>query len=274
VTVIARDRVTLPVTDGPAAPPAAAPDIPEWMRWNDYGIGLLRKGGAGELRQAEDAFARVEALGRGDGPLNLARVYLREGRLADTAAALGRAVAAASPAWPWSITWFKAQLDRQNGNLDEAIAGFRELVATRFNEARARGFDFSRDYRLLNALAETLFERSKLARGSGDDAAQRAFLEEARAAYEAALAQDPENATALWGLSQIAAVGGDASEAARLRALHARYRPDDNARDRAVAAARRANPAANHAAEAVVIYDLQRPGAHGLPAAANRTARQ
>jgi hypothetical protein len=39
---------------------------------------------------------------------------------------------------------------------------------------------------------------------------------------------------------------------------------DDNARDRAVAAARRANPAADHAAESVVIYDLQRSGAYGL----------
>ena len=78
--------------------------------------------------------------------------------------------------------------------------------------------------------------------------------------------------TALWGLSQVAARQDDASEAARLRALHARYKPDDNARDRAVALARRANPAANHAAEDVVIYDLQRPGAFGLPAAAVRTA--
>ena len=38
----------------------------EWQRWNDYGIGLLRKGGksSGQLRQAEEAFARVEQLGR------------------------------------------------------------------------------------------------------------------------------------------------------------------------------------------------------------------
>jgi tetratricopeptide (TPR) repeat protein len=272
VTVIASDRVTLPVAAGGAAPTIAGPDVPDWMRWNDYGIGLLRKGGAGELRQAEEAFTAVEGLGRPDGPLNLARVYLREGRLPEAGVALGRALVNDPPARPWSVTWFKAQLDRQNGNLDEAIAGFRDLAETRFNEARQRGFDFGRDYRLLNALAETLFERSKLARSVGDEVGRQTFLEEAQLAYSAALAEDPENATALWGLAQIAALEGDAAEAARLRALHARYKPDDNAGDRAVALARRANPAANHAAEDVVVYDLQRPGTYGLPAAAVRTA--
>ncbi len=43
-----------------------------------------------------------------------------------------------------------------------------------------------------------------------------------------------------------------------------RYKPDDNAADRAVRLAREKYPAANHAAEAVVIYPLQRPGAPRL----------
>jgi hypothetical protein len=48
------------------------------------------------------------------------------------------------------------------------------------------------------------------------------------------------------------------------RQLHDRFRVDDNARDRAVAIARRANAAADHAAQAIVIYPLQRPGAPEL----------
>jgi tetratricopeptide (TPR) repeat protein len=271
VTTIAEDRVVLPLAGGEVAT-AAEFGVAAWERWNDYGIGLLRKGGAGELRQAEAAFRAVEALGRADGAVNLARVYLREGRLAEAGDALGRALAFDPPALPWTVTWLKTRLDRENGYLDEAIAGLQTLVATRFNDARARGFDFSRDYRLLNALGGTLFERAKLARSAGDAAGRDAFLEQAREAYSAALALDPENVNALWGLAQIAARVGDEAEAARLRALHARYKPDDNARDRAVALARRADPAANHAAEDVVIYDLQRPGAFGLPAAAVRTA--
>jgi hypothetical protein len=85
---------------------------------------------------------------------------------------------------------------------------------------------------------------------------------------------DPENAEGHWGLSQVLAERGDREGADRHRALHGKYKVDDNARDRAVAKARRADPAADHAAEDVVIYDLQRTGAWGLepprPATASR----
>ena len=57
---------------------------------------------------------------------------------------------------------------------------------------------------------------------------------------------------------------GEGERAGEHRALHARYKVDDNARDRAIALARIADPAADHAAEPVVIYDLQRAGAYGL----------
>ena len=80
VTVLARDEIVFPVA-GVSRPVENPPrDIPAWQRWNDYGIGMLLKGKA-ELRQAAEAFAEVEKLNRYDGPLNLARVYYREGRL-------------------------------------------------------------------------------------------------------------------------------------------------------------------------------------------------
>ena len=47
---------------------------------------LYDKGQRGELRQAAEAFKRVEELGRPDGPLNLARVYLKEGLIQTDAA--------------------------------------------------------------------------------------------------------------------------------------------------------------------------------------------
>ena len=52
--------------------------------------------------------------------------------------------------------------------------------------------------------------------------------------------------------------------AAEHRRLHARYKRDDNAADRAVRLARERYPAADHAAEALVIYPLRREGAPGL----------
>jgi tetratricopeptide (TPR) repeat protein len=167
------------------------------------------------------------------------------------------------PAYPWTVTYLTAVLDRQNGFFDQAIEGFRALAETNFNEARARGFDFGKDYRLLNELAGTLLERSKLER-SGDENRRREFLEQAERTFLAVLEIDPENEEAHWGLTQVYGLLGRPEDADIHRQLHARYKVDDNARDRAVAAARRANPAADHAAESVVIYDLQRSGAYGL----------
>ena len=256
ITTIASDEVAFPVA---AAPPHGAPDIPVWQRWNDYGIGLLAKPDRGALRQAEAAFGQVAELGRAEGDVNLARVMIREGRLDEAGDALRRA--AANGAYPWSVAWFGALVDLQNGEFDAAIESLTALVETRFEEARRRGFDFSRDYRALNTLGRALFERAKLT--SSPDA-ERRWLEAASDRYRQALAIDPENVTAHYGMAQVAARLGDEATQDRHRRLHEQYRPDDNAKDRAIAAARRRDPAANHAAEAVVVYDLQRPGAFGL----------
>ena len=69
-----------------------------------------------------------------------------------------------------------------------------------------------------------------------------------------------------YALAQIDAALGDVHGEEEHLAAHARYRRDDNAADRVIAIARRADPAADHAAEPVVIYDLQRAGAYGLSA--------
>lgn len=253
ITVMANDQVSLPVSTEGGLNASLANEIPVWERWNDYGIGLLRRD---QLRQAEEAFATVEDQGRGVGALNLARVYLREGRLAEAAAALTRAAHAPSPAPPWSISYFTAQLNLQNAYFDEAIAAFRDLVATRFQDARRRGFDFAYDYRLLNDLALALAERAKLERRPGAVKQATALRREAVDWYQKTLDLDPENATAHYGLAQLYAQLGEAEAADRHRALHARYKVDDNARDRTVQLARRHDAAADRAANKVVIYEL------------------
>ena len=260
IATIATDRVWLPV----ASPKReAAPAVPAWERWNDYGIGLLRKPGRGALRQAEAAFRAVARLGRAEGDVNLARTFIREGRLEEAAQALRRA--AGGDAAPWSVAWFGGLVDAQRGQFDAAIEAFADLKETRYAEARRRGFDFSRDARLLGALGRALFERAKLAPAKAD---QAPWLRRSAASFHDALAQDPESASAHYGLAQVYARLGDAEREARHRRAHDRYRRDDNAFDRAVALARARDPAANHAAEAVVLYDLQRSGAYGLPDAA------
>ena len=125
-----------------------------------------------------------------------------------------------------------------------------------------RGFDFSKDYNLRNAHANALYQLAL----REDGEARVSAMQRAAAEYEASLLLDPENLAAHYGLKLIHADLGDTEREAFHADRHATYKPDDNARDQAVAAARMRYPAANHAAEDVVIYDLQRPGAFELPA--------
>lgn len=267
IMTLAEDELYLPL--GAALDDAPAPEIPLWQRWNDYGIGLLRKGDSGsnkgELRQAEAAFREVQALGRPDGPLNLARVFIKEGRLDEAVEALERAASHDPPAPQWVVAWLSGLVDKQNGYLDEAIGRFRDLAKLDTAETRERGFDFSQDYRVLTELGQALVESARNERGEGRKPEREALLNEAREWFEAALALDPENLSAHYNLALIGDELGEPELATEHRALHATYRPDDNARDLAIAVARRRYPAADRAAEAVVIYDLQREGAYELP---------
>jgi hypothetical protein len=277
IVTLASDRVTFPVAGMDQPVDNEVSRVPRWERWNDYGIGLLRKGDTGankgELRQAEAAFAEVGRAGRPDGPLNRARVYIKEGRLQDAVEALGAAASFDLPAPAWSVAWFTGIVNKQNGFLDEAIDNFRSIVEMNTEQTQRRAFDFSRDYRLLNELGQTIFERAKQQRGEAAQARRREQLAEAAGWFDRVLTLDPENVTAHYNLALLHGMLGDEQQADRHRALHAKYKPDDNARDRAVAAARIRFPAANHAAEAVVIYDLQRAGAYELPPISPQVAR-
>jgi tetratricopeptide (TPR) repeat protein len=266
VTTLAVDRVTFPVA-GAADPPANSPSsIPVWQRWNDYGIGLLIRGKA-KLRQAAEAFAEVEKLGRYDGPLNLARVYFQEGRIDDAAAALRRAAEHKDPAPPpWTMAWMSGQVNRQLGRLVEAEHDFRKVLEDQTPEMQKRGFDFSLDIEVRNLLGLTLFDRASQLRGQSNASERNRILHDAVRQFQRTLEVDMEDTTAHYNLQLLFTELGDEKKAAEHQQLHARYKPDDNAADRAVRLAREKYPAANHAAEAVVVYPLQRPGAPGLPA--------
>jgi tetratricopeptide (TPR) repeat protein len=276
ITTLAVDRVSLPLA-ATGQVPVQTVAIAPWERWNDYGIALLREGNSGgnkgELRAATAAFEQVEKLGHADGPLNLARVYYKEGRVEDAATALRRAASFDPPPPPWTLAWFSALVEREQGNLDRAIESLSALAETRFESARERGFDFSRDYNMLNELGRTLFERARQERGAARKAARTALLQQARARFDQVLALDPENATAHYNLALVYAELDQPAQAALHRQLHEQYRPDDQAIEQAVARRRRSDPAANHAAEAVAIYDLQQaaPPARAATAVANET---
>jgi hypothetical protein len=265
ITTLAVDSVTFPVAGADGSIANKDSEIPTWQRWNDYGIGLLLKGKA-ELKQAADAFRQVEELDQYHGPLNLARVHFTEGQLDAAAEALQRAaVYTDPPAPPWTLAWLSGVVNQQQGRLEEAEHDLRKVLEDRTPEMIERGFDFSQDYVVRNQLGVVLFDRARQFRGEEKLAEREALLNEAVRQFEQVLALDSEDVTAHHNLHLLHAALGNEAKATEHRELHARYKPDDNAAGQAVRLAREKYPAGNHAAEAVVIYDLHRAGAPALP---------
>jgi tetratricopeptide (TPR) repeat protein len=198
------DRVVLPVEGVAAAvPPQASPVKPAWQRWNDYGIGYFLEGGGkrGHFRNAEAAFRRMLTLGEkdavGHAHLNLARVYIEEGRLDEAAAELDAAGTCDPPAPAWSRAWFTAQVNSgtatRQEHVDAVIADLEKLLDPAA-QPRARGFDFTKDYVVWNALANRLFKRRLYEPGGSD--ARRAYLLRAVKAAETVLSLDTEDVQA------------------------------------------------------------------------------
>jgi len=256
VVTMASDKITLPVAgiDKPL-PEAPVRDIPEWQRWNDYGIGLLLEGKA-ELRQAEHAFLEVEKLNRYDGPLNLARVYQVEGRLDDAVAALARAAEFNDPvAPPWTMSWLAGAINAQQGHLDEAITNFESVLSTKVPE---RKFDFSRDYTVINELGQVQFQRAQQFRGDARKEEREQWLRKAVSTYEKTLVIDSENVAAHYNLEQLHRQLGNDQLATKHGDLHMKYKGDDSIQGTVIGKARERYPAADFAAEALVIYPLNR----------------
>jgi tetratricopeptide (TPR) repeat protein len=273
ITTLAVDQMTFPVEGVSAQVNNPERDIPPWQRWNDYGIGQLLKGKA-ELRQAEEAFQQVEMLKQYHGPLNLARVYFTEGRLDEAAQALQRAAEYTDPpAPPWTLSWLSGMVNQQQGHLDEAEQNFRKVLEERTPEMVQRKFDFSLDYEVRNQLGLVLFDLARQRRSEDQRAERERLLLDAVKQFETALKTDSENITAHYNLHLLFAGLGEEVRAAEHLRLHARYKADDNATDRAVQLARQKYPAANHAAEAVVIYPLHREGAPQRPQVSHSTTQ-
>lgn len=200
VVVMASDTVSLAVKGGAQVSNPPSPITEGWQRWNDYGIGLLLEGGdkggqKGELLQAEQAFRKVTELGKADGWVNLARVYIKEGRIPDAREALVKASNHPEPAASWVIAWLNGQTNELNGFLDEAIRDYESVLGTKIP---ARKFDFSLDYEVINRLGNVLYGRARQERRDSPNRAP--WLEKAVAAFRRTYALDNENVTAHYGL--------------------------------------------------------------------------
>ncbi|HAH44460.1 multiheme c-type cytochrome [Gimesia sp.] len=258
ITTIASDTITFPIEGVTAEVENKKVEIPVWQRWNDYGIGLFLKGKA-ELRQAAEAFEQVDQLNRYDGSLNLARVYFTEGRLEDAVNALKRTASFSDPpAPPWTLAWLSGKVNQQQGHLEEAEKNFRSVLEDQTEERTRRGFDFSKDYVVINDLGQNLFDQAKRFRTEENREQRDQLLNQAVEQFQKTLVLDPENVTAHYGLSLVYDQLEKPDLSDQHRKLHQKYKVDDTARGFSERKAREKYPAANHAAEQPVIYSLNR----------------
>lgn len=203
---------------------AAASD---WMRYNDYGIGLLLEE---NTRQAAAAFGEVERLApeRIDGPLNLARVALQDGNLEAAYAALRRAEAIAPgdprAAWVWGLAL------QEDGEYGRAVQAYRRVLEV-FPGDRAAWRNLGRTYYLDGR------------------------YEDALAALDRVLAIDPEDRVAHYHRMLALRALGREAEAQAAALAYELYAIDESAQEITLAYRRR-DPGANLMAQRIRTHQL------------------
>jgi Tfp pilus assembly protein PilF len=191
---------TVMVGENRSVPPDPS-ENKEWMRWNNYGIALLD---AQQYAASVDAFAHVAKLrpDYADAFTNQAIVELQWERYADARTQLSQALKLAPD--NSRALYYRALLDRDEGNLDGAIADLRSV---------AKAFPRSRDAH--RELGFSLYQQHK--------------YEEARAEYEIVQSIDPDDLAAHYILAILYRRGGFKEKAAAQAAIFADQKDDPSA---------------------------------------------
>jgi tetratricopeptide (TPR) repeat protein len=145
ITEICAHEVTFPVVnDGSAWDDLPEPPGVNWMRYNDYGIGLLLQGDTRGARRAFTEVARIVP-DRVDGPRNLARVAIRDGNLENARHHLTKceqiAPSDAQTAWFWGVAL------QEEGQYDYAAMAY-ERVLQKFPNDRSTHRNLGRTHYL------------------------------------------------------------------------------------------------------------------------------
>ncbi|MCH7573791.1 MAG: tetratricopeptide repeat protein [Candidatus Marinimicrobia bacterium] len=144
ITEIARHDITLEVAATAPSSPANAELDGDWVRYNDYGIGLLLEG---NTRGAAEAFAHVARLQPQsiEGPLNLAKTAVQDGNLSKATGHLNRceqlSPGEARVAWVWGLVL------QETGEYDKAAQAYLRVLE-QFPEDRAAWRNLGRTYYL------------------------------------------------------------------------------------------------------------------------------
>ena len=231
ITEIARAEVTLPIVgkgDEPNVTPADDAQLAsEWVRCNDYAIGLLLQG---DTKAAQNAFAEVVRLtpNRIDGYRNLARVALDEGKLEDAYHWLLKCEELVSndpqTAWFWGV------LLQEDGRYVEAASAYQRVLQ-KFPEDRATWRNLGRTYYL------------------------DAKYQESIRTMERVLSFDPEDRVAHYHIMLAAKALGRHDRATRAEEAYRRFKIDESA-VQVTQSYRLKHPHDNLEAQPVHVHDL------------------
>ncbi len=200
---------------------------PDWMRFNDYGIANLLQG---DLRTADWAFEQVKKLQPKavDGPRNLARVALQEGRLDDVYRLLGECEIL-EPGDP-QTAWFWALAKKKEGLYGQAIYAFERVLAY-YPEDRMAWKQLARTHYLNGEYKKSL------------------------KAYMKLLAIDPEESTAHYHRMLCYRALGETEKAEEAEKAYRKYQVDESARE-VTQKFRLENPEINKKSQPLHVYDL------------------
>jgi len=232
ITEIASHSITLPVQDQissaiPALPASSTNSDSDWIRYNDYGIGLLLEN---DTRGANRAFAEVARLApdRVDGPLNLAKTALQDGNLERAYEYLRQCeeIEVGDP----RVAWVWARVRQEDGLYEDAIAAYKYVLES-FPNDRAAWRQLGRTYYLDQQHNESI------------------------EAYSKALVIDPEDREAHYHLMLNYRALGEVEKAAVAEAAFEFYQIDEAAFELS-RTYRLTNPGANLMAQGIRIHRL------------------
>ena len=127
IVVVAQNAIDLNVLPAKSVEPAPAVQLnpDDWIRWNDYGIGLFLQG---DLTGAAAAFTKITQIDpkNPDGWVNLGRVRVQEGNLPAAREVLDRALALKPDLA--RAHYFYSRVLRSEGQYDAAASHLREVI--------------------------------------------------------------------------------------------------------------------------------------------------
>jgi tetratricopeptide (TPR) repeat protein/RNase P subunit RPR2 len=228
ISVIAESTLKINLTDNSEqiTRTNAIPD--EWIKINDYGIGMFIQG---DNLTAIKAFKRVSELepNKVDGYRNVARVLIREGKLDEAYEWLEKSLALKKDD-PQTL-WVLGQAKQKEGEYEDAIVAYSKVIEA-----------FPEDRNALKNLGRVHFLLEN--------------YEEAIDSFNRVLDIDPEDLMSHYHLMQIYAELDEEQKMAKHESAYEYYRKDDNAQ--ALTRQFRANhPNSNYAAQSVRIYQLR-----------------